>query len=513
MRKIFRTKEGKLAAIAMAFIIIVAGLIFTYNYVRKKDILEQAVMAENYLDAGKYEMAVEAYTRVLSMKGSDKQQLTIGLAEAYVGLEEFDKALEILRSFYMKSADLKIKESIEKISSKKTDYEYNQILSKAEVYFSNTEYEKAIEEFEKAKQIKRKNSASYKRIAEAYLLLGDYAKAREEIIEGQEITGDDKLKHTLALVNSYFYKDQYNMLLSQAAEYILQENYSEGEKKYQEAINLLPEQAPAYIGLADFYISQGRYDEAIRLLSGIYKYTDDQELIETYNRAKELKDVTEEKSNILRFLISSIKSRDINEVLTIMKTSFFVENVVDETDAYYFSTKNIPADSDDVKAGVDGVCLIVYDRNSIYYGDVKNSKRSGNGFYLTDSGKKYSYYDGEWKSNLPNGKGVYIQVEGYTDENGAEHENMIKIEGNYINALEEGNMTRFYYTDNKETSSLSYQAKGGTPLPVPGGSINPYPTLAGGFYIIGEIYVSGAPSGEYYSIKPNTVWGIPELMK
>ena len=194
MRRIFRTKEGKLAAISMAFIIIILGLIFTYNYVRMKNFTEQAVIAENYLDAGKYEKAVEAYKKVLSMKGGDKQLLTIGLAEAYVGLDEYDKALEILRSFYIKSPDNKIKESIEKISLQKTEYEYGQIISKAEVYFSNKEYEKAITEFEKAKQIKSKNSTSYKRIAEAYLLLGDYAKAREEVMEGQEITGDDKLK-------------------------------------------------------------------------------------------------------------------------------------------------------------------------------------------------------------------------------------------------------------------------------------------------------------------------------
>ena len=60
---------------------------------------------------------------------------------------------------------------------------------------------------------------------------------------------------------------------------------------------------------------------------------------------------------------------------------------------------------------------------------------------------------------------------------------------------------------------MSYQAKGGTPLPVPGGITAAHPTLAGGFYIIAEIYVSGSPSGEYYSIKPNTVWGITELIK
>ena len=74
----------------------------------------------------------------------------------------------------------------------------------------------------------------------------------------------------------------------------------------------------------------------------------------------------------------------------------------------YFFDKNVPADSDDVKAGVDGVCLIVYDKNTIYYG-CKKQQRSGKGFYFTIR-KKIFLYDGEWSGNLPTERD-YFQLE------------------------------------------------------------------------------------------------------
>jgi len=518
LQKIFRTKEGKIAAIIMAFtiLIIISSLVIS-GYKRKKDYLEQAVMAENYLNSGKYEQAVEAYTKVLSMKGSDKKLITIGLAEAYAGLDEYDQALKILRAFYIKTPDIKVKEKIEEITSRKTDYEFSQIISKAEVFFSNKEYEKAISEYEKAKQIKSKDAISYKKIAEAYLHLGEYEKAREEVLEGQEITGDDSIKDTLDLVNSFLYREQYDALMTQAEEYILQENYKDGEKTYQEAIKLLPNESDAYIRLADIYISQGKHDEAIRLLSSIINSnTDDQELTDVYMRAKESKSISEEKSNIVKLMVDAIKKRNYNELVDIMTSSFFIENIAEETEVYYNLRYEVPADDDNTRKLTDGLNLIIYDQFTLYYGDIQNGRKNGNGLYLAISENRedaYSYFEGEWNRNLPNGFGRYIEIESYTDDKGYVHEKKTMTEGNYSNGLENGNMTKYFYEDNREISSLSYQTKDGVPIPLSRNSISKYPALEAGYYIIGEMFFSGSPSGEYYSVKSGTVWGISGILK
>lgn len=518
LHKIFRTKEGIIITIIMVFTIITISLLTVYGYVRKKSFMEQAVMAENYLNAGNYEQAVEAYKKALSKNGGDKQLLTIGLAQAYAGLEEYDKALEILRAYYMKSPDIKIKEKIEEITSRKTDYEFSQVISRAEVFYSKKEYEKAILEFEKAKQIKSKDSIPYRRIAEAYIFLGEYEKAREEVIEGQEITGDDKLKYTLSMVNRYLNKEQYDMLISQAAEYILQENFKDGEQKYKEAINLLPNEAVAYIELANIYISQERYDEAIRLLSDVNLYEDNQEVTDIYNKAKELKTLSDEKNNVINSLISALKKRDFNSVRTIMASSFFIENIVDETVVYINTKKETSVESDeDADTVIDGINLIIYDSCTLYYGNVQGGRRSGEGIYFKISeeskDKSYSYYDGEWSRNQPNGSGRYVEVKTYTDDEGNERENKTKTEGGFVNTLEDGSMTKYFYIDSKEVSRLSYNAKDGVPLPLPRTGNSSYPEPEEGYYLIGELYVDDAPSGEYYSVRRGTLWGVSELMK
>jgi len=518
LHKTFRTKEGIIITIITVFIILVTTLLIIYGYVREKSFKEQAVMAENYLNAGNYEQAVEAYKKVLNAKGSDKKQMTIGLAQAYAGLEEYDKALEILRSFYMKTPDINIKEKIEEITVQKTDYEFSQVISRAEVFYSKKEYEKDIAEFEKAKQIKSKDSTPYRRIAEAYMSMGEYELARDEIIEGQEITGDEKLKKTLALVNNYLNKEQYDLLMSQAAEYILQENFKDGEKKYLEAINLLPYEPSAYVELANIYLAQSRYDDALRLLSDIINHSNDQELFDTYNKAKEQKTVNEEVGNVLNSLITALKKRDFNSVLTIMETDFFIENFTDEENEVYFNTKKeAHANNEEADKLIDGVNLIIYDRLSLFYGDVQSGKLSGSGIYLKlrEGGRSegYSFYDGEWSRNQPNGAGKYIVVESYTGDDGNQHESKTKTEGNYINALEEGGMTKYFYLDGKELSKLFYNAKNGIPLPMPRTANSSYPEPEEGHYIIGELYVNDAPSGEYYSVSKNTVWGVTELMK
>ena len=53
----------------------------------------------------------------------------------------------------MKSKTNAVKEKIEEISAKKADHSFYQLISFGDTYFSNEEYNKAIDEYEKAKLI------------------------------------------------------------------------------------------------------------------------------------------------------------------------------------------------------------------------------------------------------------------------------------------------------------------------------------------------------------------------
>lgn len=114
-----RTKE-RIIIIALAALIVLAAGMFTVNHLSaKKKYEEQAVMAEEYLSAGNYIQAIEAYRTALSMKNGNKELLSIGLAEAYVGVNDYEKALEVLRDCYQKTNGVALKEKIEEVTLKK----------------------------------------------------------------------------------------------------------------------------------------------------------------------------------------------------------------------------------------------------------------------------------------------------------------------------------------------------------------------------------------------------------
>lgn len=505
LRGIFRTKEGKIITVILIFVFIIFGVIIYTGFSENKKFVEQAVMAENYLKAGSYEQAVEAYLKALSMTSSDKQSLTIGLAEAYVGTKDFDSALEVLRSYYQKTSGIKIKEKIEEVTSEKTDYEYLQSISRAEVYFSNKEYDKAIEEYDKAKLIKSKESLSYKRIAQAYVLKGEYELAKEEIIEGQALTQDTSLEGTLDAIEVLLKEQQYDSLVSEAAEFIYQENYEEGIKKYKEAIKLLPEEKPAYKGLADVYMLEEEYGSTILLLQDALKLIEDAELQEILDRAVEIKEDKDERKNILSKLIKAMEERDIETIIAIMGIDTFKEEIVEDSPVSYEAI---------AENGKKVQTLIIYDKKQIYYGSTKNGIRSGNGIFFIKgktSNKAYYFYDGAWSNDIPNGKGKTVEVEVRNEDGDAVTYKTI-TEGSYLDAYENGKMSKFFYRDEEETGRVTYKVDKGIPTPLTNESDEPIPTPEAESYIIGALFIGDQPTGEYYSIDPQTVWGVKSFL-
>jgi tetratricopeptide (TPR) repeat protein len=508
LRGVFRTKEGKIIAVVLGFIIVVIFVFSLTSYSESRQFVEQAVMAENYLKAGSYEQAAEAYLKALSMKNSDEQLLTIGLAEAYVGMNNYDKALEVLRSCYQKTSGIKIKEKIEVVTSEKTDYEYHQSISRAEVYFSNKEYDKAIAEFEKAKLIKSKEVTSYRRIAEAYIEKGEYNLAKEEVLEGQELTGDESLDVTLDKVESYLLKQQYETLVTEASEYIYQENYEDGVAKYKEAIRLLPEESAAYQGLAEAYMVQEDYSRTIILLQDAISHIDSEELQDILNKAMELKEAEDEKNNILSKLFKALKEKDFATVAALMDLTSFKENIVGGESLAIYSEKGNTSKNP---------VLIIYDSDQLYYGNLSNGIRNGSGIYflLTKGGKAAEYYcyDGEWKSNIPGGEGRTEEVVSSKGQDGDNHSFKTVTEGKYDKSLEEGDMKKVFYTDGDETEWVEYQSQRGVPQKISDQNQAPSPTQASGSYMIGALYRGDQPTGEYYSVEPQTVWGVKPFLK
>ena len=76
-----------------------------------------------------------------------------------------------------------------------------EMLSTAQKYLVEMEYERAIAEFNKVIELDPMNADAYLGLAEAYEKSGDIDKAIETLEKGFELTGDERLQARLALLN------------------------------------------------------------------------------------------------------------------------------------------------------------------------------------------------------------------------------------------------------------------------------------------------------------------------
>jgi tetratricopeptide (TPR) repeat protein len=490
------------------FISIITGFVIYANYSEHKRYEEQAVMAEQYLKEGKFPEAVEAYSKALTMKHRNIELLSIGLAEAYIGVNNFDEALEVLRTCYQSTNGTNIKEKIEEVTVQKTDYEYNEIIKRADMYFANGEYDKAISEYEKAKQIKSKEVISYQKIAEAYMEKGDYMTARDEVLEGLEITDKDSLNRTLKTVDTYLLNVKYDDILNQAAEYIYQENYEEAIKEYKLAIELKPKEEVGYSGLAEAYISLEKYEYAISLLNNALDMIESDKLQELLEEATQLKDEKEERKRILSGLYNALNQFDIEKIKEFMTSTYFVKKIV-STDPVYYSALG----EGDLSLGQG---MIIYDTSSVYYGGMKDGLRTGSGLYFMLTGSEedsgYYYYKGLWSNNAPSGSGKTEEVT-KTQVNEELIESSIVTEGYFYRGYENGYMKRYFYENGVETGSVSYSMEQGSPLPLPDENGQTIWVNGSTEFVIGYMIKNGATTEDSYCAKTTDIWGVKPFIK
>lgn len=501
---VFRTKEGKVISVLLVLTVMIIGGFIFKNYSANRQYEEQAVVAEKYLQESNYEQAVSAYIKALSMKNSDRELLSIGLAESYIGVNDYDKALEILRSCYQDTSGIMIKEKIEEVTSRKMDYDYLQIISRADIYFSNEEYAKAIAEYEKAKLIKSKEMISYQRIALAYIKTGEYNLAKEELQEGLELTQSTELANTLATVGALLLKQQYDTIVADAAEYIYQENYEDGFIKYKEAINLIPQEEQAYKELADTYVTLGLYQEGITLLQNASKNLQSEELKGILDRATQLLTLENERKNTLSDLYAAFTKQDFDKIIDIMNSEAFQKRIAIDAPLYYS-----PEGEGDISTGS---AMVIYDSENIYSGQIKNGRKQDYGIYFMltkNNGEQgYYYYRGEWSNDIPDGNGKTEEETTTQDENGNNLVSITVTNGIFLNGAENGSMQKSFYIGGIETGSVLYTAQKGIPMPMTEeGGITP-PIEEGKPYAIGTLVTDGQTTGEHYLIEPNTYWGV-----
>ncbi|TAH72781.1 MAG: tetratricopeptide repeat protein [Anaerolineaceae bacterium] len=504
INRILHWNKKRWVMIVSAFIFLLAALLLYNTYISRKRYEEQTVMAQEYLDAGSFEEAQEAYQKALSMNYGDKEFLSIGLAEAYAGVHNYDKALEVLRSRYEVEKTIAVKEKIEEITSKKTDHGFYQLISFGDTYFSNGEYNKAIDEYEKAKLIKSKLDISYLKIATSYMALKRYDLAEEEIKDGLALTESEKLKNMMGKVESRLNEIKYDEILLMASEYIYQENYEEAFNSFNEAIRLIPGKDAAYNQMAELYISFKDFDTAKALLQNYLRSNSSSLSQEILNKANDLITKRKEKERVLNELYTALSVVDIEAITKIMEDSFFIDIISDSAPFYYSPSGNMNL--------ARGYGMLITDKNYIYAGGFKDGMREGIGiqFVLSDNKKTpgWYYYQGEWNHDIPNGMGKTAEESFERDSDGVWKRKVIETSGMFLFGLESGSMHKAFYSNGEETGRVYYTSVDGVPKAYLDENSEPIKTETPNHYVIGPLILNDEPTGEYYSVKFGTKYAI-----
>lgn len=464
---------------------------------------EQAVMAQEYLEAENFEDAIRAYQKAMTMKYGDKELLSIGLAESYAGIHAYDKALEVLRSRYQVSGTKAIKEKIEDITIRKTDYNFYQTISFGDTYFSNGEYDKAIAEYEKAKLIKSREDISYIKIARSYMAKEEYNLAKEEVLEGMALTESESLKKMLEIAETGMNELTYDEILKKASEYIYQENYEEAIIKLNEAIRLIPEKDLAYNQMAELYIIMEEYEIAKSLLQNYLRSNSSDATREILDKVNRLIKQKIEKERVLNDLYTALNVVDIETITNIINDSFFIEKIASDTPYYYSPSGNLNL--------ALGYGMLILDEKNIYAGGFKDNMKEGIGIQLifndTEQPSWY-YYQGEWDHDIPNGMGRTCEVIHKKDRDGNIQVLTTKTSGMFSYGLESGSMEKTFYINGEESGRVYYTAIDGRPKLFVDESGKAIKADRPDHYVIGEVYLNNEPSGEYYSVLNGTIFSV-----
>jgi len=168
----------KIKILAVLFLLLTTLFTACSKSFEKLSSVELIEIGEKYLIEMEYEQAIVYFSRVVEIEPRNPRGYT-GLAEAYVGLSDPDKAFEHLKSGMLELPnDSSITEMFDNLIQDQFEI--------GEQLLNQQDYQKAIEHFAKLALLVPSMEQVYIKGAEAYIGLGDMDKAIEFLKKGLE---------------------------------------------------------------------------------------------------------------------------------------------------------------------------------------------------------------------------------------------------------------------------------------------------------------------------------------
>ena len=223
--------------------------------------------------------------------------------------------------------------------------------------------------------------------------------------------------------------------MSLGQKYLEEANYEEAIVMFNKVIEIDPLMAEAYVGIAQCYENQSDFETALNILDeGVQVIGRDilpeetiERIAEIYSRLSEWFSQQGNIDLVLRCYSSIIQIQPDNEEVKEKKNEIQIiqekrplleemaHSIVGKNTYDFQDMEILSEDFQALIAGVekpvifaveDGLYLGVYPGGYIYYGEMEDGKRSGNGYWCYGDIRQFTKIRCEWEEDVPNGSAV-----------------------------------------------------------------------------------------------------------
>ena len=486
---------------------------------------------QDHIDNMEYDKAIKALTPALNLKTYDRVECVEQIGYLYACMNEYDKGLDYLEKEYKKNNDSRIYEKIEELKKDKSILDYNKYLTLADDASHSITEDDRLSVYTKAIDAKPDESKAYLLVSNIYVAKGEYDKAINLLSSGVSLCDKTQgivakqtrniLASELKKIDKILNSTEYNDIFLEICSAYLKGDLETAILKYKAAKAINHRDYRLYVVMSNTYTNENKYDEAIATLNegikvlSVYKNND--LLKEKYDYLVNLKrKVGTIKKYVLNYsgyyktlldTCAEMKTKNNFNDIEKMLISNTYSTMASSSDVTYYNALGKFVDKMS-----NGMGIAVYKNKYMYYGNWKNGKRHGAGYYIASTkadDKITTYvYAGTWVNGYPTGKGtvnyyvknkkgiVYKTITTGTFLNGYEHGKMsiTKIDkANYGNKI-----LKLNYTTNNGVVEYLKDNKGKVQK------------TSAGDNIIGYYYVNGKKS-EAVATKKKLIWKVNGL--
>ena len=290
-----------------------------------------------------------------------------------LAMEEYEnKNWHAALKYFEKSKSLKpSKEILDKIKEfipiTKNEIAYLQAIEMADNYFENEQYKKALSKYKKAKSLKANEDYPKRRIeltnkkitlntnydkaisaGDNYLMAKNYDKAKEEYKKAKNIKPKENYPNIkINEIDNIIVDNNYNKKIKDGDNYLMAKNYDKAREEYKKAKNIKPKENYPNIKIneIDNIILDNKFDKAIADGNKYFNRRDYQKAREQYKKAQNIKQFSSE---------AKAKIEEVDYKIAILNgNTYFNNGKYYEAKSEYRNAQNIKPNSNEAKRKIN----------------------------------------------------------------------------------------------------------------------------------------------------------------